>query len=203
MKNTLAESQDTSRGKFIRVAKAPKNIVFFVAVERNGSVRTEPVDGDGTANLFPVVLRFVDKNSYLMTDQFHAYKSIGLQYASHESVNHGNKEYARGIVHNNTAESFNAILERGKHGVFHYWSRQHLHRYLDEYGFRWNHRETVIKKTKKGKMNCPAASGRGIKFPISLERRKRRGIDPNGIKFGYETLAGNDHAQVSIVGCIW
>ncbi|CAB1075410.1 ISSpo8, transposase, partial [Olavius algarvensis Delta 1 endosymbiont] len=48
------------------------------------------------------------------------------------SVNHSAKEYARGDVHNNTAESFNSILERAKQGVFHYMSSKHLPRYLNE-----------------------------------------------------------------------
>ena len=85
-----------------------------------------------------------------MTDQFSTYKTIGLQFASHQSVNHGIYEYARGEVHNNTAESFSAIVERAKQGVFHYWSKDHMQRYLHEVEFRWNHRVAKLKKTKKG-----------------------------------------------------
>ena len=85
-----------------------------------------------------------------MTDQLRSYKCIGLQYASHQSVNHSNKEYARGDVHNNTAESFGAIVERAKQGVFHFWSPKHLERYLHEMAFRWNHREPELRRTRKG-----------------------------------------------------
>jgi hypothetical protein len=60
----------------------------------------------------PMVNRFVDKNSHLMTDKLTTYKTIGLQFASHQSVHHGIGEYARGEVHNNTAESFSAIFVR-------------------------------------------------------------------------------------------
>ena len=97
-----------------------------------------------------MVNKFVHKDSQLRTDQLHAYKKIGKDYASHKWVNHLNKEYARGDVHNNTAESFNATLERAKQGVFHYMSKKHLKRYLDEIGFRWNHRVPISKKNKKG-----------------------------------------------------
>ena len=58
--------------------------------------------------------------------------------------------YARGDIHNNTAESFSAILERAKQGVFHYLSKKHLSRYLHEIGFRWDHRIPELKLTKKG-----------------------------------------------------
>ena len=123
----------------------------FVAVQRNGPVRTSLVNSNRVCELAPLVEGFVHQDSYLMTDENHAYISIGTQYAAHFSVNHGEKEYARGNVHNNTAESFSSILERAKFGVFHYMSKKHLARYLNEIGFRWDHRIPERKKTKKGK----------------------------------------------------
>jgi len=56
-------------------------------------------------------------------------------------VNHGVKEYVRGNVHTNTAESFFSLLKRGVMGSFHHVSRQHLHRYANEFAFRWSNRE--------------------------------------------------------------
>ena len=122
---------------------------MLVAVERNGPVRATPVPSDKIAKLSPQLDRFVDKKAHLMTDENHSYQSIGRQYAAHDWVNHSQKEYARGDVHNNTAESFSAILERAKQGVFHYLSVQHLGRYLNEIGFRWDHRLPELKLTKK------------------------------------------------------
>lgn len=124
---------------------------MLVAVERNGPVRSAPVDSDSIANLSPVIERFVDKCAHLKTDELHAYKIIGKDYASHQCVNHQRKEFSRGDTHNNTAESFNAILERAKQGVYHCLSKKHLCRYLDEIGFRWNHRVPELKTTKTGK----------------------------------------------------
>jgi len=121
-----------------------------VAVERNGPVRAVPVASDKISELLPQVEHFVDKDAYLITDENRAYRSIGKQFAAHDWVNHSHKEYARGDIHNNTAESFNAILERAKQGVFHYLSKKHLSRYLHEIGFRWDHRIPELKLTKKG-----------------------------------------------------
>lgn len=115
-------------------------------------MRTAPIENDSIAELTPMVHRFVDKDAHLMTDQLQAYRQIGLGYASHQTVNHSKKEYARGEVHNNTAESFSALVERAKHGVFHYWSPEHLKRYLNEIEFRWNHREAELKKTRRGEL---------------------------------------------------
>lgn len=125
---------------------------MLVAVERNGPVRATPVASDKIAELSPQLDRFVDKKAHLMTDENHSYQSIGKRYAAHDWVNHSQKEYARGDVHNNTAESFSAILERAKQGVFHYLSNQHLRRYLHEIGFRCNHRIPELKLTKKGEL---------------------------------------------------
>ncbi|MEJ2699664.1 MAG: transposase, partial [Desulfuromonadales bacterium] len=66
-------------------------------------------------------------------------------------VDHGEREYARDEVHNNTAESFNSILERAKIGVFHYLSKDHMQRYIDEVAFRWNQRVPVKRLTKAGR----------------------------------------------------
>jgi hypothetical protein len=61
--------------------------------------------------------------------------------AAHLHVNHTAGEYARGDVHSNTAESWNALLKRSIVGSFHHVSRGHLSRYCDEVSFRWNRRE--------------------------------------------------------------
>ncbi len=105
-----------------------------------------------------------------MTDQLPSYKRIGLRYASHQSVNHSIKEYARGEVHSNTAESFGAIVERAKQGIFHFWSSKHLNRYLHELTFRWNHRDPKLKRTPQRE-----------------------------VETGHETHAGHDPAKVFVI----
>jgi transposase-like protein len=122
----------------------------FVAVERNGPVRAVPVKSDKFADLLPHITRFVDKGAHLMTDQLQSYRKAGKMFAGHDWVNHGQKEFVRGNTHNNTAESFNANLERAKLGVFHYMSQKHLSRYLHEVCFRWNHRIPELKTDKNG-----------------------------------------------------
>lgn len=131
------------RGK--GTAKQP----ILVMVERAGIVRAQTIDNDRYDSIAPVVERHVDQDSYLMTDQHQVYRRLGNQYAGHSYVNHGDLEYARGEVHNNTAESFNAILERAKQGVFHWLSKELLQRYINEVVFRWNHRQPMEKKNGK------------------------------------------------------
>lgn len=85
-----------------------------------------------------------------MTDEDHSYGNIAKDYQRHHHVNHSRGEYARGNVYSNTAASYGAIIERAKQGVFHYLSKPHLHRYLNEFGFRWNQREPKEHVTRKG-----------------------------------------------------
>jgi hypothetical protein len=47
----------------------------------------------------------------------------------------------RGEVSTNTVEGFFSLLKRGLTGTFHHVSRQHLHRYLAEFDFRYNARK--------------------------------------------------------------
>ena len=123
---------------------------MLIAVERHGSVRSAPVESDRIAVLKPVVTSFVSPEAYLMTDEHRAYSNIAKSYQGHGHVNHSRGEYARGNVHSNTAESYGAILERAKQGVFHYLSKKHLIRYLNEFGFRWDQREPKDHVTRKG-----------------------------------------------------
>ncbi len=53
-----------------------------------------------------------------------------------------NGEYVRGNSHVNTCESIHALLKRGIIGTFHHISKQHLHRYLSEFDFRFNARKS-------------------------------------------------------------
>jgi hypothetical protein len=62
----------------------------------------------------------------------------------HDVIKHAAGSYARREgskrIHTNTAEGFFSLLKRGIHGTFHHVSRQHLHRYLNEFDFRYNAR---------------------------------------------------------------
>jgi transposase-like protein len=155
----------------------------FVAVERQGAVRSVPVESDKTAILSPIVAQYVQKEAHLMSDQNPAYRRIGTAYACHESVNHGTKEYVRGEVHNNTAESFNSLLERAKIGVFHYMSEGHLPKYLNEISFRWNHRtpkEIVTNSGKKKTVMVPLPVIALLKAVLAKARGRQLRRTKNG-----------------------
>jgi hypothetical protein len=60
-----------------------------------------------------------------------------------QTINHAKFEYVRGEVSTNEVESYFALLKRGITGAFHSVSKTHLHRYCDEFSFRWNERKVT------------------------------------------------------------
>lgn len=106
------------------------------AVERNGRVTTEILNGTTVEDIQNFVRGNVNPDSTLYTDEHSGYK--GMSEYRHEVVNHSGKQYVRGKAHTNTIESFWSLLKRGHYGIFHTISQKHLHRYLAEFEARWN-----------------------------------------------------------------
>ena len=122
--------------------RGTKKTPVMVLVERNGRARTEVVKNVTGKTLKSVILANVDKSSTIMTDEWQSYNGIGKHFdGGHEVVNHGRREYVRGDAYTNTSESFFALLKRGIVGAYHHVSQEHLHRYCNEFAFRWNNRK--------------------------------------------------------------
>lgn len=117
-----------------------KNVVFAM-VERNGKMRSHHVPDAKAATLYPIIAKGIEPDTALMTDEASQYKTIGKQFQSHEVVRHSLEEYVRGDVHTNTIEGAFSIFKRGMKGVYQHCSEKHLHRYLSEFDFRYNHRQ--------------------------------------------------------------
>jgi hypothetical protein len=124
-----------------------KKTQVAVLVQRDGGparTRIFPYNLTG-AGLKRFIRANVDrKRAALHTDEAQHYKKIGRTFAGgHEHVTHSRNEYARGSVHNNTAESFNGLFKRCVQGAWHHISRDHLSRYLDEQCFRWSNKDVA------------------------------------------------------------
>lgn len=112
----------------------------MVMVQRGGNVRTRIIPTVNAYNVLQVLRENVDPSANLMTDQETSYNKAGPEFASHEVVNHGLREYVRGNAHTNTAEGFNSRVKRSLNGTYHAVSRTHLHRYMDQFAFTYNTR---------------------------------------------------------------
>jgi transposase-like protein len=87
-----------------------------------------------------VVAENVSREARLMTDEATVYNSAYKLVALHETVNHRNEEYVRGETYTNNAEGYFSVFKKGMKGIYQHCSEKHLHRYLAEFDFRYNHR---------------------------------------------------------------
>jgi len=123
-------------------------------VERDGDKRSFQMPNMKAKTVIPLLKANVKSTSRMMTDEAAIYNKLHLDFASHESVNHRAKEYARGDVTTNTVEGSFSLLKRSFYGTFHQVSEKHLQRYLQELDFKWNTRKISdgkrMKKALKG-----------------------------------------------------
>lgn len=116
-------------------------------VERKGKLVAKVVKNTSCEVLTPQIVKFV-KDALIYTDEWWGYNSIKKLF-KHDYVNHRTSEYVRGNVYTNTIEGFWSLLKRGIIGIYHFTSKQHLQRYVDEFAFRYNTR----KYTESGRFN--------------------------------------------------
>ena len=117
----------------------------FTLVEREGAARSRHVADVTARTLREAIVTQADRKSYLMTDEALVYEQLGKEFAGHGTVNHSADEYVRtgGFHHTNTVKSFFALFKRAVYGQFHHVSEAHLHRYLAEADFKYNHRSAL------------------------------------------------------------
>lgn len=114
----------------------------FSLVERGGKVKSMHIVGSMYGGV-KQGLKSVSPDAHLMTDQATVYMNLGKKFASHQTVNHGIMEWKRGNAHTNTIEGYFSIFKRGMKGVYQHCNEDHLHRYLAEFDFRYNHRSAL------------------------------------------------------------
>jgi transposase-like protein len=113
-------------------------------LQRDGRVQSRHVEKVTAENLKPMLREMIDEQAHLMTDTSTVLKNADV-CVKHDRVNHTEKEYVRyenGLcITTNAVEGYFANLKRGINGVYHFVGKQHLHRYLSEFDFRYNSRE--------------------------------------------------------------
>jgi transposase-like protein len=147
-----------------------KAIVVSV-LQRGGRVQSRHIDKVTSKNLRPMIEQMIAEDAHVMSDTSATLGTIGKTHKLSQ-VNHRRMEYARrenGVkITTNTVEGFFSILKRGINGVYHHVGKQHLHRYLSEFDFRYNARK--IKDGERALLAIRSVSGKRLKLRDS--RRK-------------------------------
>ncbi len=115
--------------------------VVFGMVERGGNVKAEHVKSAGSRVLIPRLESTIERGSVVYSDQEKVYKKLSRIGYYHDSINHSIGEYGRGVVHTNTIEGFWSQLKRSVDGTYHCISAKYLQLYLNEFVYRYNHRQ--------------------------------------------------------------
>jgi transposase-like protein len=139
------QAPELTRGRIANPVKGGgnKKRPILALVERGGEARVKHVSHITGHNLRQFLAANADPKSRLMTDESRLYHGMEKQFASHETIHHAAKEYARGDVNTNSVEGLFGVFKRGMVGVYQHCGEQHFQRYLDEFTFRYNTRSKL------------------------------------------------------------
>lgn len=116
----------------------------FGMIERNSKTVKAKVVTEATGEVLkPIIRAEVSNEAIIITDGFGGYKGLKLEFKDHVIISHANGEYANGTFHTNTIEGFWSLLKRGIFGIYHFTSKKHLQKYVDEFVFRYNTRHSL------------------------------------------------------------
>jgi len=108
-------------------------------VERKGRIRFRIIPSRRGEPLSEAVRTHVNPDAFLLTDDWAAYKPLRHEY-EHGVISHSIGSYVNGNLHTNTIEGAFGNLKTGMRGTYKHVSDKYLQSYLDEYAWRYNHR---------------------------------------------------------------
>jgi transposase-like protein len=163
---------ETTRGRPFtkRGRTGPANKRPIVAlVERGGRVRTFHVAVADKGTVEKIVTENIARESRLHTDESRLYFNAADLFDAHETVHHTSGEYVRyedgRAIHTNSAEGYFSIFKRGMRGIYQHCKEKHLHRYLAEFDFRYNHRVRLgFNDTDRAALAVKGASGKRLTY---------------------------------------
>jgi transposase-like protein len=131
----------TEPGKKMRPGYGHKMKVLSLVDRETGRARSMVVDSIGAKEIIPILRENIAREARVMTDEGRQYQKLANDFPAHQSVNHGAEEYVReGGITTNTVEGFFSVFKRGMRGTYQHCRKQHLHRYLAEFDFRYTNR---------------------------------------------------------------
>lgn len=119
-----------------------KTPVFGIA-NRGGKLEARAVKNVQANIILPIVWANVKQGAQVYTDEYQVYNALPVMGYKHGIVPHADKIYVSGNAHTNSIEGFWSQCKNGIRGVYHAVSAKYLQHYLDEYAFRYNHRNDI------------------------------------------------------------
>lgn len=151
---TYIGTKEANRHMKDRVEGLKEKMCIFGMLERNNKTVKAKIVKDAKSNtLYKEIVNNIEENSLIFTDEYSAYKSIPHSIYTHRTVNHSKGNYVKiGMlnkrsgreafkIHTNTIEGFWSQVKRGINGIYHWASKKHIDKYLNEFSFRYNTRD--------------------------------------------------------------
>jgi transposase-like protein len=104
-----------------------------------GQIRAFAAKQADASNTLPFLKQNLEEGATLHTDESKIYSRAKRTF-THESVNHSEKEYARGAISTTTIDGFWNLFKRSYKGTYTHLSPAYLDRYVKEHTYRYNTR---------------------------------------------------------------
>jgi len=140
---TYVGGLNLNKSKHKKVAKTQgrslKTKVPVFGMLSDGLVYTKVVSDTKGITLKTIIREKVKEGSTVVSDGWLGYKGLSSHY-NHQVIPHNKGQYVKDRYHTNSIEGFWSMLKRGIIGIYHVTSPKHLHRYCDEFTYRYNTR---------------------------------------------------------------
>ncbi len=133
-RNPTKEYRKSNKGR------GTQKIPVVGMVERDGRVRAFVTPDVQRDTVFPLIEQNVQKGTTVYTDEYNIYHNLASLGYDHSTIQHKQDEFAVGEVHTNTIEGFWSFIKNGIRGAHKHTSKKYLQLYVNEYAFKWNHR---------------------------------------------------------------
>lgn len=122
--------------------KRPHKVIVRITVRekiitKHKILRCRVINNTQTKTLKPIIHQVIQSGSIIVTDEWQAYNELDVIY-KHHIVIYKEKQYATDGYSSNSIENAWSNLKRSIIGVYYNESRKHLHRYVNEFEFRYN-----------------------------------------------------------------
>lgn len=145
MRNHSKKKRDERRDNGLQVTGMEHKQPVIGLLERGGRIKLQVIEKANGLNIKPIIAETVSTDADVITDGFGAYRGLNKLHKAHYVLNKEKEEYVKGEYHTNTLEGFWTLLKRGIYGQYHKVSATHLQAYLNEFTFKYNHRENKSK----------------------------------------------------------
>jgi hypothetical protein len=169
----VVEVDETFIGRLPGVPKAKRAFhhkmkVLSLVDRETGRARSMVIDGVNAEILMPIVLKNIDRETRVMTDEHYGYRHVGRWFAEHGHTRHSVGQYVDyndRTIHTNTIEGYFSVFKRGMKGVYQHCALKHLHRYLAEFDFRYSNREKLeISDTMRAEIALKGFVGKRLTY---------------------------------------